>query len=268
MPQVHLEISSIPEKDIVIIILYTSSFLMVIAFAVIIFFYLTRKRIIQKEIEKKNLQIEHQNDQLKAVIVAQETERKRIAQDLHDDICSKLNVVGLNCYLLKTPNLKPEEQLNITDIIIDLTNKALESSRKIAHNLLPPVLEKFGLDAGVRELCRDFESSKSVKISYTNTLKLELNDLERHLHVFRVLQELLNNSLRHGKATEISILMEKNKNICTCSYIDNGIGFDVALLQNQKGLGTKNIESRVRFLEGELTIKSAIGQGIKVYFTF
>ncbi|KVV15304.1 Oxygen sensor histidine kinase NreB [Flavobacterium sp. TAB 87] len=268
MLQVSAKLSLIPEKDIVLIILFSSVFFMLVAAAIVVFFYFSRKKINQKEMEKKNIIIEYQDQQLKAVILTQETERKRIAQDLHDDISSKLNVVKLNCHLLSTPNLSPAEQKEITSIIIDLTNKALDSSRKIAHNLLPPVLEKFGLDAGIKELCLEFESSRSVKIEYNNVVDFDFKNLHNDLHVFRILQELLNNSVRHGQATFISITLRENDNFYSCIYTDNGIGFDTNLSSNQKGLGTKNIESRVRFLNGTLEIKSARGEGTRVNFTF
>ncbi len=268
MLQVSAKLSLIPEKDIVLIILFSSVFFMLVAAAIVVFFYFSRKKINQKEIEKKNIIIEYQDQQLKAVILTQETERKRIAQDLHDDISSKLNVVKLNCHLLSTPNLSPAEQKEITSIIIDLTNKALDSSRKIAHNLLPPVLEKFGLDAGIKELCLEFESSRSVKIEYNNVVDFDFKNLHNDLHVFRILQELLNNSVRHGQATFISITLQENDDFYSCIYTDNGIGFDTNLSSNQKGLGTKNIESRVRFLNGTLEIKSARGEGTRVNFTF
>jgi len=256
------------EKEIVAIILYTSCFFMIVAVFLVAFFYFSRKKIIQKEVEKRDLEIHLQKEQLYAVIIAQEEERKRIAQDLHDDISSKLNIVSLNTHLLSSPNLTEAETIEITDNIINLTAKALENSRKIAHNLLPPVFEKFGLNAGVEELCEEFESSKSVKINYKNEIDFEDNNIDRHLHVFRILQELMNNSLRHGKATEINIAFKNNNEINTCTYQDNGIGFDSKNAENQKGLGMKNIDSRISFLNGTLKIDSEIGSGIAVIFTF
>lgn len=256
------------EKEIVAIILYTSCFLMVVAVALIVFFYFSRKKIIQKEIEKKNLEIQYQKEQLHAVLFTQEEERKRIAQDLHDDISSKLNIVSLNAHLLSAPDLTRAETQEITDNIINLTGKALENSRKIAHNLLPPVFEKFGLNAGVEELCEEFETSKAVKVFYKNEIDFDDRDIDRHLHIFRILQELMNNSLRHGKATEIWISFTTVLNIPTCNYEDNGIGFDSNDTEHHKGLGMKNIESRVSFLNGNINISSHINKGISVIFTF
>ncbi|MDP5202424.1 sensor histidine kinase [Flavobacterium sp. DG2-3] len=258
----------IPEKELVAIILYISLFFIIVAVALIIFFYFSRKKIIQKELEKIDLILRYQKEQLHAIIVTQEEERKRIAQDLHDDISSKLNIVSLNTHLLSAPNLTESETAEITENIINLTNKALDNSRKIAHNLLPPVFEKFGLHAGIEELCDEFESSKSVKTHYKNEIDFDDKDIDRHLHVFRILQELMNNSLRHGKATQIWISFANINGINTCDYLDNGVGFDGSNAENQKGLGMKNIDSRISFLEGTIEIKSEINNGIAVNFTF
>ncbi|MFD1601921.1 sensor histidine kinase [Flavobacterium artemisiae] len=263
-----MNINSISEKEIVAIILYASLFFMVLAVCLIVFFYFSRKKIIQKELENKNLEIQYQREQLHAVIVTQEEERKRIAQDLHDDISSKLNIVSLNSHLLTAPNLTSEETAEITNNIIALTTKALENSRKIAHNLLPPVFEKFGLNAAIEELCEEFESSKSVKAYYKNEIDFDDKDIDRQLHVFRILQELMNNSVRHGKAAEIWIVFKIVNGINSCHYEDNGIGFDSKNQENQKGLGMKNIESRISFLDGTIDFESEIGKGIAVNFTF
>ncbi|MBS7255738.1 sensor histidine kinase [Flavobacterium branchiicola] len=259
---------SIPEKELVVIILYTSLFFIIVAIALIIFFYFSRKKIIQKELEKIDLMLQYQKEQLHAVIFTQEEERKRIAQDLHDDISSKLNIVSLNTHLLSAPDLSEDETKEITENIINLTTKALENSRKIAHNLLPPVFEKFGLNAGIEELCGEFESSKAVKVHYTNTIDFDEKEIDRHLHVFRILQELMNNSLRHGKATEIWISFENIDGINSCSYKDNGVGFEAKNCENQKGLGMKNIDSRISFLDGTIKIMSQLHKGIVVNFTF
>lgn len=260
--------NSIPEKELVAIILYISLFFIIVAVALIIFFYFSRKKIIQKELEKIDLILRYQKEQLHAIIVTQEEERKRIAQDLHDDISSKLNIVSLNSHLLTAPNLTEAETAEITENIIALTTKALDNSRKIAHNLLPPVFEKFGLNAGIEELCEEFESGKSVKTYYRNEIDFDEKDIDRHLHVFRILQELMNNSIRHGKASEIWISFANINGINTCSYEDNGVGFDSSNAENQKGLGMKNIDSRISFLEGTIEINSEINNGIVVNFTF
>ncbi|MDQ6472338.1 histidine kinase [Flavobacterium sp. LHD-80] len=259
---------AISESEIVATAIFSCVSFLLMGLVLILFFYFSRKKITQKELEKRDLEIQYQKEQLHAIIVTQEEERKRIAQDLHDDISSKLNIVSLNTHLLSASNLTEAETKEITGNIISLTTKALENSRKIAHNLLPPVFEKFGLSAGVQELCAEFETSKLVKVHYKNTVDFDDNDIDRQLHVFRILQEFMNNSIRHGKASEIKISFSEENGIVTCNYEDNGIGFDSKSDENQKGLGMKNIDSRISFLKGTIQISSEINKGFAANFTF
>ncbi|MBC5863952.1 sensor histidine kinase [Flavobacterium turcicum] len=260
--------NTLAENEIIEIIIYSCITFILMGIVLVLFFYFSRKKIIQKELEKKDLEIQYQKELLSAVILTQEEERKRIAQDLHDDISSKLNIVSLNSHLLNTPKLSELQVKEITTTIIDLTGKALDNSRKIAHNLLPPVLEKFGLQAGIEELCEEFSSSKAVKVNFTCNTSFDLAEIDRHLHVFRILQELMNNSLRHGKATQINLVLEEKNGKKHGLYSDNGVGFDQKSFENQKGLGMKNIESRVAFLNGNLQLQSGINEGVKVNFNF
>ncbi|MFD0861676.1 sensor histidine kinase [Sungkyunkwania multivorans] len=255
------------ENRIIPILISGVIVLLFMAVSLIAFFHFSRKKIVQKELEKKDLEISHQKKLLQATILTQEKERKRIAQDLHDDISSKLNIVSLNSHVLQNGNITEDELQEATGNIIAMTNKALESSRRIAHDLLPPILEKFGLKAAIEELCDEFESSKNV------TVKLEMDsDLDHfsdtdQLNIFRILQELMNNSLRHGKAENITVHFYKENERLHCKYSDNGKGFDVQSTDSQKGLGMKNIESRIELLKGSINFKSAIDQGVHVHVT-
>ncbi len=260
--------ATIQHDEIISSVFYTFLAFLIMATVLILFFYFSRKKIIRQEIEKKNLEISYQKDLLHAVIITQEEERQRIAQDLHDDISSKLNIVSLNSHMLKAENLTHAEMDEITTNIISLNAKALENSRRIAHDLLPPVLEKFGLNAGIAELAAEFNSSKAVQVNYESHVNFDSIDRQKHLHVFRILQELMNNSLRHGKATEISIIFESLHGKTTCNYTDNGKGFEVDSEKNKKGLGMKNIEGRVNFINGSMKITSGLNKGTQVSFNF
>lgn len=201
---------------------------------------------------------------LQSIIVTQEKERKRIAQDLHDDISSKLNVIHLNANLIKDGELSITEVETINKNIINVTDKTLESARKIAHNLLPPILEKFGLQPALEELADDFSNSKKIKINYNINYKKGQLSKKDELHVFRVIQELINNSVRHGKAKKSNLSLISKDGFIHLEYSDNGIGFDTSSSKVQKGLGMKNIESRVELLQGVLLINSAPNKGINV----
>jgi signal transduction histidine kinase len=259
---------TINPEDVSQVIIYTSLGFVLMALVLFIFFYLSRKKIIQYELDKRDLIIGHQKEMLSAIINTQEVERKRIAQDLHDDISSNLNIVSLNSHLLTKENLSEKEISEITSNIIKLTQKSLENSRRIAHDLYPPVIEKFGLHLGIEELCFDFSSVKNLSIEYLNDIDFNEITIEKQLQIFRILQELINNSMRHGKATNIKIQFSKDKNSYKCIYNDNGIGFDITNIKNQKGLGMKNIESRVNFLNGEIKFESKLNQGTTATFVF
>ncbi|QYJ68022.1 sensor histidine kinase [Flavobacterium litorale] len=264
-----MESNVLPESNEAgIIIIYVIFLMLFMGIVLLLFFYFSKKKIVQKELEKKDLELDYQKELLQTTLLVQEEERQRIARDLHDDISSKLNIVSLNSHLLTTPDLNEKEVTEITDNIINLVGKALENSRKIAHDLLPPVLEKFGLNAGLEELCYEYNSNKITTVDYENRASFEGIEPNKQLHIFRIVQELINNSVRHGKASKISVLFKETNNGIRCDYIDNGKGFDTEDIKNKKGLGMKNIESRVFFLNGSLTIDSVINKGTHISFNF
>lgn len=251
-------------SEIITAVIYTFTAFFLMSLAILIFVYYSRKKIIEQQIKTRDLEIEHQKTLINAVINTQEKERNRIAQDLHDDISSGLNVVTINCHMLKTPGLDQTEQEKISDTILELTSKVLHSSRRIAHDLLPPVLDKFGLDAGIKELAEDFNKTGKVIIDYKNQANFTKIPVTNHLHIFRILQELINNSIKHGQATEVLIHFTESNNRVKLVYKDNGSGFDLNNLENQKGLGMKNIESRITIIEATYKIVSEINKGIEV----
>jgi signal transduction histidine kinase len=254
--------------ELVYTVFYVMLFLVLVLVAIVVFVYKSRKKIFDKELEKKDLEIKFQKDILLATILTQEKERERIAQDLHDEISSKLNVVSLTLYSLKSASKSTEEKMAGIDDIIKLNNNAIENSRKIAHNLLPPVLEKFGLGAAIDELVLDFGNTKSVAISYSGNADFSTLHADAQLNIFRIVQELLNNSIKHGKAGNIELGFSQNGRETICRYSDDGLGFDVDGLQQNKGLGMRNIESRISFLNGHYQIKSEKNKGIQFNFSF
>jgi len=218
--------------------------------------------------EFQGLDVSQSKKQLSAAVRTLEIDRKRIAQNLHDDISSKLNVISLNCHLLKIPNLPQKDIEEITKNIIQYTSKALNSSKILTHSLLPPVLEKFGLHAGIEELCQELIDSSAIDIQYVNNIQFDYKDNDKHIHIFRILQELLTNSIQHGKATAIDIIFDESNGQKTCKYSDNGIGFDLNLLENHDGFGMKNVAGRVTVLGGNLSIESQMNEGVSVFFNF
>lgn len=255
-------------NEFVYIIFYILLFLILVMVAIVLFITKSRKKIFEKEIEKKDLEIKLQKDVLQATILSQETERNRIAQDLHDEISSKLIAVSLNLHLLQSAKTQTNAKPEIIENIITINQNTIENARKIAHDLLPPVLEKFGLNAAVEELALNYNNSKSINISFKSEVDFKPISSQKQLQIFRIIQELVNNSIKHGRASQIQIQFTSSNQTIQCKYLDNGLGFDTNDENIKKGLGMRNIESRIDFLNGSYTLDSQVNKGIQFQFTF
>lgn len=236
------------------IVLFIILFFVVIMIVITIFVVKSRGKIFAKEIEKRNLEVEFQKKIYTKTLETQEIERKRIAQDLHDDVSSKLIALSLNLHLLQSEKTLPEEKKNIIKNIESINQLTIETSRKIAHNLFPPILEKFGLNEAIEELVGDYNKSKQIEVNCKDTIDLSIIHKEEQLHVFRIIQELINNSIKHGQASVIDIVFTSDNSKIYCDYSDNGVGLNPKTFQNNKGLGFINIESRIKSINGNYFI--------------
>jgi two-component system NarL family sensor kinase len=252
------------EDQIVNIILIAIGLLTLMSLAIVAFFYFSRKRIIKTELEKATMEIAHQKDVLQSTIITQEEERKRIAQDLHDAISSKLNIVSLNANFLKEDAITNEETRKIGESILKITTTVLQSSRRIAHDLLPPTLDKFGFAAAMEELLDEINETKRFVVGFTVDYNEAFLNPTKELHLFRIVQELLNNSIKHSEAKNINLNIFTKENKLYLQYSDDGKGFDYALKRTAKGLGMSGIENRVQILNGEINFETSPGKGILV----
>ena len=150
-----------------------------------------------------------------------------------------------------------------------IINEAIDTTRGIAHDLLPPVLEEFGLKQALIELVEKYERTDQLQI-YLQVVNLPSLSTKSmiELNIFRIIQELVNNSIKHGKAKEISIILEKQDQEIKLYYKDKGKGFNTDdKFTNGKGLGMKNIESRIQILKGKWCYESSPNQGFKATFS-
>ncbi|PQB04159.1 sensor histidine kinase [Aureitalea marina] len=236
-----------------------------LAVGIVLFFFFSRKKIIQAQLDKAEVEIKAQRDLLKATLVTQEEERKRIAQDLHDAISSKLNVVSLNANLLRESGMPEDEVVHVGEKIAQVTAGVLESSRQIAHDLLPPTLVKFGLEAALEELTEEMTHGASFQLETDLDYQSGLLSPEEELHLFRIVQECLNNTFKYAEATQIDLNLRGFEKIVSLNYRDNGKGFDWEEKQrSSRGLGLSGIQNRVELLEGDLDIKSDLGKGFEL----
>jgi signal transduction histidine kinase len=249
-------------NDFVSIIILAIVLLLFMAVVFILLFFFSHKKIVKSKLEKANLQITYQQELLQATLITQEEERARIAQDLHDAISSKLNVVSLQANLLVDKNLTVEDAHKFGAGILKITNTVLESSRKIAHDLLPPTLEKFGLQAALEELLEELEDTNRFEIKRTINIPENYLNKNSELHLFRIVQELLNNAIKHSEATHLELSCTSQNNLLILHYTDNGKGFNADEIKS--GLGMSGIANRAQILNSDLTVSSQPGKGVQV----
>lgn len=228
------------------------------------YFISSRNKIKQKA--KLDAEIASQKDlRSKAVIEAEEKERRRIAQDLHDGVGQILSAAKLNLSGLES-KIKPEneEQATLLKNALDLVNDSVKEVRAVSHNMMPNTLIKLGLASAVREFITKIGTVPNLKID------LQIVGLDDRLDntvetvLYRVIQEVVSNIIKHANANQISMQLIKHDGELTVMIEDNGVGFDKKKIDNFEGIGLKNIISRVEFLNGHVEFDSTPGQGTTV----
>ncbi|MFX0556953.1 tetratricopeptide repeat protein [Maribacter sp. CXY002] len=215
-------------------------------------FYRQRQKLRSKEI----LALQNQQEvvKLEALIDGEEKERNRLAQDLHDGINGDLAVIKYKISSLETNKFSEREKKYYLDAISMLDN-AVEQVRRISHNLAPPSLHNFDLIEAIQQFCSKQNASNSLNISFQyfgNRLVLKK---EIETAIYRIIQELLNNSIKHANATEALVQLNTHEDKLIITVEDNGKGFDASISAN--GIGLQNIKSRVNFLKANLDISSS-----------
>lgn len=208
--------------------------------------------------EKEELKAKHQESLLRSIIESQEAERKRIAMDIHDEIGALLNTSRFSVMQLGVTAQTPDNQ-KIFDDIYNLYGKISQNLRRIAHDLRPVVLEKFGLVAALEGMAENLEGSE-IELSIESLVEERLPE-PLELAMYRIFQELVSNTLKHAKATQIRIRLESLPDRFHFSYEDNGIGFSPD--QVNSGLGLYSIESRLSIFGGKATYLP-VEKGIRV----
>jgi two-component system NarL family sensor kinase len=205
---------------------------------------------------RKKVQLE--KEQIKAVLLAEENERSRIARDLHDGIGQLLSAAKLNLHALENVNLVNKEI--VLEKAIGLVDESAKEVRSVSHNLMPNALIKSGLVSAIKNFINQLETEQ-LKINIeTSGLNKKINS-EIELVVYRIIQECINNVIKHSKANHLFINLSINKNLLNIMIEDNGYGFDVDEILRKDGIGIKNMQARVAFLKGTMEIDSKLNKG-------
>lgn len=249
------------QQDIIVYVTLGICAMLLLVMIIISLFFFSRKKIIREKLKTQELEIKHKTELISYNIETQENERQRIARDLHDEVGSKLNVISMMLHRVKKQGWEDTE--NTAEELLELTTGVIDTTRKISHQLMPPVLEKFGLIHAIEELALSVNKSRTAVIDFRTNIELEENQFTKmqNQNLYRVCQEMVNNAIRHGQARQIRITLLEEPMTYQLKIADDGIGFKLDELEVSKGMGLMNIESRIEMLGGTVEIKSEQHQG-------
>lgn len=221
-----------------------------------------RQRINELETEKKLTATE-------AIIKGEEQERSRLAKDLHDGLGGMLSGVKHSLSSIKENLVMTEQNMSAFEHSLIMLDSSISEMRRVAHNMMPESLLKFGLDLALNDFCRQVTTSGSLKVSY-QSIEIADTPIEQSLAitVYRIVQELLNNSIKHASAKHAIVQLALEGRQLLVTVEDDGKGMDRDLLKSAKGIGWKNISSRLDYHNGKLDIQSSPDKGTSVYIEF
>ncbi len=248
------------EKENSKFILSLFSAILIIITLLFIFIYYRKRQKIKQIISVQKME----RKVLSSIVETEDKERKRFAEDIHDEVNPLLSSIKL--YLGEIKYTEGEEKIQMLDYANELTTEAINQVRKISHNIMPTSLSDKGLVTSLQEFAQKIKFSKNLDVNIENKLNDKRYNRNLELVLFRIIKELINNTLKHAKASMITILLKEEKHHIWVFYEDNGVGFDVKEIKNtqDKGIGLSNIESRINSINGSCKIESKKGKGVKI----
>lgn len=226
----------------------------VFAFVIVYFFYsMLRQHKRVRELERQNAN---------AQVTALEKDRSRIAADLHDDLAPMLAAVRMNISTLDLANETDKALLSKTSNTIDDIAKRM---RTISFDLMPTTLQDKGLLPAIQEFANYVSRSNTLLIRFTAP-RQDLNlDEQTTIHIYRIVQEIIHNTIKHARAKHLTIVIKKEKDYLVLGTNDDGAGFDYKQqLNNGKGLGLKSLVNRIYLLQAEFLMDSKPGKGTSI----
>jgi signal transduction histidine kinase len=229
---------------------------LVILLVIGIIFYALR-HYYQRQLEKQKIVLEKE--------LAIEQERTRMSRELHDGLGSMLSGIKHSFAAMKNQlELSDSESLKFHGNI-DKLNESIKELRNISHSMASDSLLKYGLENSLQDYCRNISEPGVLAISFTaiDTDHIQLTE-EQSFHIFRIVQELLQNILKHADAKHSILQISYNLKRLYITVEDDGKGFDMHEVKHKKGLGLKNIETRVKILKGRIDYQTSSSKGTSV----
>ena len=225
--------------------------------------YKQKQKLQQQRISE--LETQHQLTATEAVLKGEEQERTRLAKDLHDGLGGMLSGIKYSFNTMKGNLIMTPENNQAFERSMDMLDSSIREMRRVAHNMMPEALVKFGLNTALKDFCNEINQSGALKVNYQSIgLENAAIDQTTSITIYRIVQELINNTMKHAAAKTAIVQVAKSDQQLTVTVEDDGKGFDTSILNKAKGIGWSNIQNRVEFLKGKLDVNSAAGKGTSV----
>jgi signal transduction histidine kinase len=226
--------------------------------------YRQKQKLQQQRI--RELEKEKHLTATEAVLKGEEQERTRLAKDLHDGLGGMLSGIKYSFQTMKGNLIMTPDNQQAFERSMDMLDSSIKEMRRVAHNMMPEALVKFGLDVALKDFCNDINQSGALQVSY-QSIGLANADIDQitAITIYRIVQELINNTMKHASAKSAIVQVSKTNDTISITVEDDGKGFDPIIIQQAKGIGWSNIHSRVDYLKGKLDVRSEAGKGTSVH---
>lgn len=227
------------------------------------------KKLTQEKTEKQLIEIENLKKEVKIIsmqsmIEGQEEERKRIARDLHDNIGTLMTSIKMKVLAIQR-EVQNLEKMNIATELDSMIDSATQQVRRISYSMTPIALDISGLAPAIKDLGLQLTENNIELHANLKTLE-KIEDKKLSINIYRILQELIQNIIKHAQATEVSIDISEKENNIIMRVRDNGIGMSQEKWDTSKSIGVNNIKSRVNYLNGTVKLVADIGTHFKISF--
>jgi signal transduction histidine kinase len=261
--QLKLQYAQIQRKNLYNYIFAGGSAIMLIIFLLSYRTYQQKQKLQQQRIGE--LETQQQLTATEAVLKGEERERARLAKDLHDGLGGMLSGIKYSFNTMKGNLILTPENAQAFERSMDMLDSSIKEMRRVAHNMMPEALVKFGLDTALKDFCIDINQTGALQVNY-QSIGLENATIEQTtaITIYRIVQELINNTMKHAAAANAIVQLSHTDEKISITVEDDGKGFDTTLLNQTKGIGWSNIQNRVEFLKGKLDVQSAPGNGTSV----
>ena len=227
------------------------------AFSVVFFVLLYRQKMLENQLKMREVENKHQQEMLNATLKSQEEERNKLGVELHDGVGAMLSSIKLNLQVAKQ-----QDGLDSLDTVSGRVDETITRVRGISHQMMPIILPKYWLRHAISDLFEKISSDDlSASISHWDEPELDNQDA---LMLYRIVQELINNSIKHSEASTIDFSVQKSDKQILIIYSDNGKGYPDEVLNNSEGMGLLNIKNRYQAINALATFSNGKEGGAKV----